>query len=86
MDLTQHDMEEMKMAAEKTQLKASPHSRKMVAIDADKLLWLLEQVEEHTRYLKHEQHLYDQETEKTINEQVEQIQQLQNQIDELKGE
>ena len=46
MDLNDYDLIEMRMAAEKAQLKASPHSRALIAIDADKVLWLLEAVKD----------------------------------------
>lgn len=44
MDLSQHDMEELRQAAEKRLTQGGIHERKMVAIDADKLLWLLDEV------------------------------------------
>lgn len=44
MDLTQYDMDELRMAAQKRMARPgeSPHARKLIALDADKLLWLLE--------------------------------------------
>lgn len=52
MDISQHDMDELKMAAEKSLATGSVHSRKLVAIDADKLLWLLERVREDAEMRK----------------------------------
>jgi len=86
MDLNQHDMDELRHAAWKAQAVSSPHALVTVPVEASKLLWLLEQVEEHKRYLKGEQHLYDQETEKTINDLDSENQSLRDQLDELKGQ
>lgn len=49
MDLNQHDRDELRMAAEKRLAKPneSPHSRRMLAVDADKLLWLLDEIEKN---------------------------------------
>ena len=46
MDLTQHDMDELKMAAEKALAMPSPFARRTVVVEANALLWLLERAKE----------------------------------------
>lgn len=48
MDLNQNDLTELRMAAEKRMARPneSPHARRLIAIDADKLLWLLDACED----------------------------------------
>jgi hypothetical protein len=46
MDLTQHDMEELRQEAEKSLALGSPFTRRTVMVDAEKLVWLLDTVQE----------------------------------------
>lgn len=79
-EATQHDLDELKHAAWKARAVASPHVLATVPVDAEKLLALIERVEERNRFMRDEQRLYDEETEKTINEQAEEIQKLRDQL------
>jgi hypothetical protein len=45
MDLTQHDMEELRQEAEKSLALGSPFTRRTVMVDAEKLVWLLDVAE-----------------------------------------
>jgi hypothetical protein len=45
MDLTQHDMDELRQEAEKSLALGSPFTRRTVMVDAEKLVWLLDVAE-----------------------------------------
>ena len=83
MDLTQHDMDELRQAAWKAQATSSPHARVTVPVEASTLLWLLQEAEVTTRAAKEAAASYEAETEQTIREQDEEIQKLQEQIAKL---
>lgn len=80
MDLTQHDMDELRRAAQKAQAHAPPHALATVPVEASTLLWLLEEAAATTRSAREAAATYEAETEQTINEQAEEIQKLQDQL------
>lgn len=81
MDLTQHDMDELRQQAEKVQAMESPYTKRCIVVEAEKVLWLLDAVQE--RLAPDE---YTSELEQENSRLEEELEQKQREINRLETE